>query len=363
MAVAIAVEAMLPGGAVLQALLHSMDWQRVAEAAALVLRQLLREQAINTGGPPMSPCSISVAHAGKLQTGGIALPALEELGGPGSTSLRSTSEGLLRDNEVLRQGNLAPAAGAAAAGSNLPRSTERHAAAVDIRQQQADRPAANRMGEATGSGLQGSAQLAGAPSRQELMQELQERAAARAERCAGLAAGQPPVIPPGTAHRAQHLQPALPVRPGSLSGKPSAITSNAGRASTAGAVQHGTPPKLQPRTLRHRAPESEPDSLAAWPVVAAELVSHMHWLPVFCNFPGGSGPSSTASMMPPQVLPCSLGKHAVTLCQQEIAGDTEHPISVQMPTTQPDGHWLSSEAAKQWGVTLRQTRRQTTSQQ
>ena len=299
----------------------------------------------------MSPCSTSVAHAGKLQLGGMALPSLAELEGLGSTSPRCTSQDLLRDNEVLRQGNLAPAAGAAAAGSGLPRSTGWHPAAVDILQQQADRPAANRMGRATAAGLQGSAQLAGAPSRQDLMQELQDRAAAMAERRAGLAAGQPAAVPPGTAHRTQHLQPVLPVRAASLSGKPSGITSGAGRAFTGGAVQHCAPPQLRTGHLGL--------SQAAWPVIAAEHVSHMHWMPVFCNFPEGTGPSSTASMMPPQFLPCSLGRHAMTPCQQAPAGDTEHPTNEQTPTTQPDGHWLSSEAAKHWGVTLRQTRRQT----
>ena len=312
---------------------------------------------------PMSPCSMSVAHAGKLRPGGTALPSCVELEGPGSMSPRSTRvEELLWDNEVLRQGNRAQAAEAAAPGTDLPQSTGWHPAAVDIRQQRADRPAAIRRGNPTGSGLPGDAQLAGAPSRQVLMQELQERAAAMAERRAGLAAGQPPAAPPGTAHRTQHLQPVFPAGPGRLSGKPSAITSSAARAPTA-AVQHGTPPKLQSRGLRHRAPGTEPDSLAAWPVVAAEQVSLMHWLPVFCNVPGGSGPSSSASLMPPQFLPVNLGKHAMPLCQQEPAGETQHYTSGQMPTTQPDGHWLSSEAAKQWGVTLRQTRRQTTSQQ
>lgn len=52
MAVATALEAMLPGGAVLQALLHSMDRRKVAEEAALALRQLLPEQANPTGVPP-----------------------------------------------------------------------------------------------------------------------------------------------------------------------------------------------------------------------------------------------------------------------------------------------------------------------
>ena len=356
MAVASAVEAMLPGRAVLQALLHSMDWRKVAAEAALALRRPLPEQASHKHlWLPMSPCSTSVTHAGKVQLEGTALPSLAELEGLGSTSPRCTSQDLLRDNEVLRQGNLAPAAGAAAAGSGLPRRTGWHPAVVTIRQQQVDRPAANRMGRATGSGLQGSAQLAGAPSKQDLMQELQERAAAMAERRAGLAAGQPPAVPPGTAHRTQHLQPVLPVRAGSLSSEPSGITSGAGRASIGGAVQHSAPPQLRTGHLGL--------SQTAWPVIAAEHVSHMHWLPVFCNLPGGSGPSSTASMMPPQFLSCSLGKHAVTPCQQAPAGDTEHPTSRQMPATQPDGHWLSSEAAKHWGVTLRQTRRQTPSWQ
>ena len=309
----------------------------------------------------MSPCSISVAHAGKLRPGGLAPPSLAELETLGSESLHSTSKELLRDNEVLRRGSLASAAEAAAGGIDLPQSTGWHLAAGEIRRQQADQPSADMMEKATGSGLSGRAQLAGA--RQGLMQELQERAAATAERRAGLAAGQPPVPPPGTAHRTQHLQPVLPARPGSLRSKPSAIASRAGGAPTAGAVQHRAPPKLEPRSLRQRAPETEPDSLAAWPVAAAEHVSHMHWLPLFCNIPGGSGPSSTASMMPPQFLLYDLDRHAMTPCQQGPAADTQHPTSGQMPTTQPDGRWLSSEAAKQWGVTLRQTRRQTTSQQ